>query len=278
MSKALRMELLPSPGEILRLPAMQTEIKRMAIQMAAEIVADKEALLFEPFFRSRQVAYELKRLQLVTDQRKWMIYFERFGCLVCETTERIHAGCGMCSRCYANIAQRLRQIHGEEIREQTARPARGRLRIDRMIPANAPLDGIHRTRYERSSEKEEELFKRVADKLGLTRDYVRCIAMGLRRSDDVSLALKAEFDAMKPEKPESTNDEKKALPESSRKAAKEELLARIPEAKSASELFLGLPVSDALAKIALRELFAEGKVQRFATGSKGNVPRYRYFT
>lgn len=188
----MRMEILPSPAEILHLPAVKAEIKRMAIQMAAEIVADKEALLFEPFFRSRQVAYEIKRLQLVTDQRKWMIYFQRFGCLICETTERIHAGCGMCARCYANTGNRLRQIHGEEIREQEARPARGRLRIDRMIPASAPCDGVHHTRYQRSTAQEQELFKRVADKLGLTYSHVRYVGVGLRRSDAVSAALEAE--------------------------------------------------------------------------------------
>jgi len=41
--------------------------------------------VFEPFFRSRQVAYELQRLQTVSEQRKFTIYFERYGCLVCET-------------------------------------------------------------------------------------------------------------------------------------------------------------------------------------------------
>src|SRR5262249_6516822 len=95
MSKAMKMEVLPSREYLGHIPAMRAEIIKLATQMAAEIVADKEALLYEPFFRSRQVAYELKRLQLVSDQRKWMIYFQRFGCLVCESMERIHVGCGM---------------------------------------------------------------------------------------------------------------------------------------------------------------------------------------
>jgi len=196
MSKAMRMEVLPSPTELARKPGMEAEIRRLAVEMAAQIVAQKEQFLFEPFFRSRQVAYELKRLQNVSEQRTWKIYYTRFGCMVCETTERIHGGCGMCSACYCNNLQRLKQIRGEQIREETARPARGRLRLDRLIPENAPADGIHHARYERSTEKERKLFARVAEHLGLTYDYVRVVAVGLRRSDVVSAALKKENERM----------------------------------------------------------------------------------
>jgi len=64
-----------------------------------------------------------------------------------------------------------------------------------------------------------------------------------------------------------------------RRAAKEALLERMPnsseEAKRTSELFLGLPTSDSLAKKALAELLSEGKVQRTGQGIKDDV--YRYF-
>jgi len=186
------MEVLPSPGELARTPGMEAEIRRLAVEMAVQIVAQKEQFLFEPFFRSRQVAYELKRLQNVSEQRTWKIYYVRFGCMVCETTERIHGGCGMCCRCYSNNLGRLKQIRGEQIREETARPARGRLRLDRLLPENAPIDGVHHTRYERSTKKEMELFARVAKQLGLTQDYVRAVAVGARRSDAISDALKKE--------------------------------------------------------------------------------------
>jgi hypothetical protein len=190
--KTMRMEVLPSPAELARTPAMESEIRRLAVEMAAQIVAQKEQFLFEPFFRSRQVAYELKRLQTVSEQRTWQVYNARFGCLLCETTERIHMGCGMCNRCYQSTLQRLKQIRGEQIREEMARPARGRIRLDRMIPENAPVDGVHHTLYERSTEKERKLFQRVATQRGLTYDYVRCVGVGLRRNDAVSAALKKE--------------------------------------------------------------------------------------
>lgn len=192
MSKTMRMEVLPSPQELLRTPADKAALMRLAAELAAQMVAQKEQFLFEPFFRERQTAYALKRLQTVSEQQTWKIYYARFGCMICETTERIHGGCGMCSTCYCNNLQRLKQIRGEQIREETARPARGRLRLDRLIPENAPADGIHHTRYERCTEKELKVIARVAEQLGLTKHYVRAVAVGLRRSDAVSAALKKE--------------------------------------------------------------------------------------
>src|SRR3954471_2141556 len=118
VSKTRKMEVLPPPQELARIPDMQAEINRRAVEMAAQIVAQKEQFMFEPFFRSRQVAYELKRLQTVSEQRTWKIFHQRFGCLICESMERIHCGCGMCGRCYSNTLGRLKQIRGEQIREE----------------------------------------------------------------------------------------------------------------------------------------------------------------
>jgi len=86
-------------------------------------MADRDALVFEPFFRSRQVAYELQRLQTVSEQRKFTIYFERYGCLVCETRKTIHAGNGMCGNCRNRVFYRLTQIIAEGIKtNQRERP------------------------------------------------------------------------------------------------------------------------------------------------------------
>jgi len=200
MSKTMRMEVLPSPQELLREPTDKAQLMRLAAEMAAQMVAQREEFLFEPFFRSRRVAYELKRLQTVSEQRKWSVFFERFGCLICETMERIHGGNGMCCRCYSNTLGRLKQIIGEQIKEETARPARGRLWRERLLPQNALKDGIHHCRFERSSKSERELFERVAKQLGLTRDYVREVGMGNRRSEAISAALKKERDKILAEK------------------------------------------------------------------------------
>jgi len=65
-----------------------------------------------------------------------------------------------------------------------------------MLPPGAALDGIHHTRYERCTEKELECIKRAAEKRGLTREHVREVAVGLRRSDAVAAALKHEAEKM----------------------------------------------------------------------------------
>lgn len=188
--KITKFELLPSPGEIAQIPVKRAELQRLVDERVAEILHARDEFMFEPFFRSRQIAYELKRLQTVSEQRKWTVYFERFGCLICETMDRIHVGNGMCNRCYGNTQNRLKQILGELVRDQIARPSRGRLRLDRLLPPSHPMDGIHHTRLQRSTKRERELFDRVAKELGLTYQYVRSIGVGLRTNATVAAALK----------------------------------------------------------------------------------------
>jgi site-specific DNA-cytosine methylase len=130
-------EVLPSPAEIARQPVQRAELDRLVKQQVAEILAARDEFVFEPFFRSRQVAYELKRLQTVPEQRKWKVYFERYGCLICKTQKRIHAGNGMCDRCHAYVFQTLKQIIAEGITGQPAPPAGAH----KLLPAGT---GVHR--------------------------------------------------------------------------------------------------------------------------------------
>ena len=137
------------------------------------------------------------RLPTVSEQQKWTVYFQRFGCLICETMDRIHAGNGMCNRCHANTQNGLKQVLGELVRNQTAQPARGRLRLDRLLSPSHPMDGIHHTRYQRNTKDERELFDRVAKQLGFTYQYVRGIGVGLRSNATFAAALKAEWAKMR---------------------------------------------------------------------------------
>ena len=115
-------ELIPSQSTMLRTGVNEAELNRLVQQKVAEIMADRDAFVFEPFFRSRQIAYELRRLQTVPEQRKWTVYFERYGCLICETQKRIHVGNGMCNACYARTFSTLQQIIAEGMTGETAKP------------------------------------------------------------------------------------------------------------------------------------------------------------
>ena len=117
---AITAELIPSPATMLRTTVNEAELNRLVQVKVAEIMAEREAIVFEPFFRSRKIAYELKRLQTVPEQRKWSVWFERYGCLICETRKRIHVGNGMCTQCYARTFNALTQIIAERMSGDTA--------------------------------------------------------------------------------------------------------------------------------------------------------------
>lgn len=114
-SKHAKIELLPSRDSILRAGIDEKTLTLLVKQKVAEIMADKDAIVFEPFFRSRQIAYELKRLQTMPERQKWSVYFGRYGCLICETRARIHVGNGMCNSCYSRTFNNLKQIISEGV-------------------------------------------------------------------------------------------------------------------------------------------------------------------
>jgi len=191
-SKPVEAELIPSVDSILRLGTNEAMLNRLVQQKVAEIMAERDAMIFEPVFRSRQIAYELKRLQNVPEQRKWSISLERYGCMICETRERIHAGNGMCNRCHALWFRRLTQIVSEGVSGRPALAAHGTTWEQRLLPATGARDGAHQTWYHRSNAKDQALYQRVATKLGVTRAYVRQVALGARHSESVLVALKEE--------------------------------------------------------------------------------------
>src|SRR5258705_1466782 len=156
---AYEVEVLPSPAEMVRerTGVDEVEFRRTVQEEVAKIMATRDAFVFEPFFRSRQIAYELKRLQRVPEQQKFAVSFERYGCMICETRERIHGGNGMCVLCYAKWFGRLTQIVAEGINCQPAQAARGTTREQRLLPANAARDGVHQTYYNRSNATEQAL-------------------------------------------------------------------------------------------------------------------------
>lgn len=103
------------PDEIeLRQSRRQTQALELLVQQkVAEMLAARDDFVFEPFFRTRQVAYEIKRLQTVPERKKWSIFFERHDCLSCHKQDRPHASNGLCTACHQRIFQQLKQIVSE---------------------------------------------------------------------------------------------------------------------------------------------------------------------
>lgn len=109
-SKATRVEIVPlnlveSNAEAQR--NLKLEIARMVEETVQQAMSGRGAEL-QPFFGSKEVAYEIKRRQTVHEQNKFTYYFEDWGCMVCGYHKTRHAGCGMCLVCYSRIKERLK--------------------------------------------------------------------------------------------------------------------------------------------------------------------------
>ena len=191
-------ELIPSPAAIVRSRTGidKSELDRLVQQKVAEIMAERDAFIFEPFFRSRQIAYELKRLQTIPEQEKWSTFYERKGCLRCETRAKVHAGCGMCTQCYQRTFTELTQIVAEGMKGEPAKPARGAARSERHFGPDDQRDGVRRTWYKGSNELEKLLCDRVAKQLGIEPSHVLVVARGKRHSESISAALGQEMERL----------------------------------------------------------------------------------
>ena len=110
--ETVRVEILPpSDRDRRRDPAdAAAALKKLVEKQVAEIMARCDDFLLRPFFDQNKISNELKRLQTVPEQRKWKLYFERFGCLLCDTRRTPHWACGMCQHCYRRTYSRLRTI------------------------------------------------------------------------------------------------------------------------------------------------------------------------
>lgn len=192
--ETIHIELLPSANAVLRAASGvdKAELDRLVEIRVREIMAERDALVFEPWFQTRQVAYAVKRLQTVPEQRKWTVYFNRYGCMICEIQDRQHAGNGMCNRCHSNVFQRVAQIIAEGIENKPARAARGTSAKERLLPDGMPSGlpvKLHKTWQKRSTKQERQHYARVAERLGVTLKHVRQVATGGEKSAVVLAAL-----------------------------------------------------------------------------------------
>jgi len=116
-AKPVAVEVLPSPARMLQATMDEATLQKLVDQRVAELLTAKEDLIFEPFFRSRQVSFAIWRLQSVPEMKKWSVYYERHGCYHCGKSERPHASCGVCSACRQWTQKELMGIVQELIKE-----------------------------------------------------------------------------------------------------------------------------------------------------------------
>ena len=88
----------------------RAELERRLQEMVVETLTARDEFMWEPFFRLRRIANEMKRLQTVPEKEKWEVFYQRFGCMRCKTQERTHTGNGFCSDCYKWALRTLKSI------------------------------------------------------------------------------------------------------------------------------------------------------------------------
>jgi hypothetical protein len=207
--KRTAIDVLPSPAYIQHNLVGRDQFKEQLRQGLAELMAERDALVFEPFFRSREMSYEIKRLQTVPEQQKFSIGYERYGCMICEASDRPHAGNGLCARCHSKWFRRYAEIIKEGMEREPAKRGRGATREERLLPENRVANAPHRTYYERSSREELKTFAEIADQTGVSPDHVREVARGGNVSGKVAAALDEKGVALHPRARASANLEKR---------------------------------------------------------------------
>lgn len=148
-TKALAIEIVPlSRQEVTAQRAL--DFKAMLAQMVQETVqqamSGKGAEL-QPYFESKEIAYEIKRRQTVLEQNKWSYFYKDWGCMLCGTRKAAHEGHGKCHTCYTRVKQRLAaSLRKRKPKDSTQPTFMDTMRIAREALAPAPADEAGKNR------------------------------------------------------------------------------------------------------------------------------------
>ena len=106
LARILKPELVSADKQ----PSLEL-VQQLVQQQVAEALVQRDGLLWEPWFRQRAVADEIRKLQTVQERKFWPIFFSVYGCFVCKTKDRMHAGNGCCTSCRSNRDRQVRRVH-----------------------------------------------------------------------------------------------------------------------------------------------------------------------
>lgn len=132
MQKAIvvkKSEALVHPVEVV-MPSEEA-ITRLINERIAEMLADAQTADLQPFFAAPEVAAAMRRSQNLIERRKWIWYFEEWGCLVDGARDARHAGLGMCPACLSRTRERLNRIKRQHAPEATTETFRHSLQLAR---------------------------------------------------------------------------------------------------------------------------------------------------
>jgi hypothetical protein len=87
----------------------QAMLAKLVEQKVSEALSGKSGdSIFEPFFQPAAIEQQMRKQMTVPQREKFAAYYEKWGCLRCDTKKKIHSGLGMCGTCHALIRDRLK--------------------------------------------------------------------------------------------------------------------------------------------------------------------------
>lgn len=137
-------------AEIIRVqPQMDLEtLDRLIQKRVAEAQASQGAILEPWFATSTALAAAIRRHASIFQRKKFSLYFQQWGCVVCKTKERPHQSHAMCQRCFVKFVMRLKQLekeyaeaHPQEYANQQTENLTSRMRnAARILGRALPMD------------------------------------------------------------------------------------------------------------------------------------------
>ena len=82
-------------------------LAKLVIEKVNEALARSGDSIFEPFFQPQAVAAQMRKQMTVPQQEKFAAYYEKWGCLRCDTKKTNHSSLGLCASCHALVRDRL---------------------------------------------------------------------------------------------------------------------------------------------------------------------------
>ena len=98
--KEPQVEILP-PESRLPMPVTgEGDIRELVRHAVAEISTNQENWTYEPYYRQRVIADEIRKLQTVPQRKKMAKHYELYGCWRCHKNVEPHGSIGFCEPCY----------------------------------------------------------------------------------------------------------------------------------------------------------------------------------
>jgi hypothetical protein len=105
----------------------QEKAAETKVSLRADPPLPNDVTPLDPFFRSRAESKAIRRAQTPSQRVRMAVYYERYGCLICERRNAPHASNGMCDVCHTRTVRRLREIERSSLTES------GRLAIKLVL-------------------------------------------------------------------------------------------------------------------------------------------------